>query len=87
VHGFMDVLPLVAVATLGVQHWREIRAGPDGIELAGPVSSRQVLLLLSFVVLAGFPIVEELVRTLRAERAARRPGTRAVTRGEISGNP
>jgi hypothetical protein len=27
VHGFMEVLPLVAVALLGVRHWQEISAG------------------------------------------------------------
>src|ERR671926_1315697 len=26
-HGFMDVLPLVAVALLGVQHWQDVRDG------------------------------------------------------------
>ncbi|MFC4309388.1 diguanylate cyclase [Steroidobacter flavus] len=66
IHGFMDVLPLVAVALFGVLHWQQIGAGLSGasLTLVRPDSSR-VLLLASFTVLAGVPILEELVRTLR----------------------
>jgi hypothetical protein len=70
-HGLMDVLPLVAVAMLGVEHWREIRTGPNAIVLAGPVSGRHLLTLSSFVLLAGVPIFEELWRTSRADHALR----------------
>jgi hypothetical protein len=65
VHGFMDVLPLVAVAILGVQHWPEIRAGTRTFVLDAAIDSERVLLLLSFAVLAGLPVLEELLRTLR----------------------
>jgi hypothetical protein len=65
VHGFMDVLPLVAVALLGVQHWEEIRAGSVTFALHPAVGLERVLLLSSFVVLAGLPVIEELLRTLQ----------------------
>ncbi len=65
VHGFMDVLPLVAVALLGVQHWPEIRAGSTTFAPVPSIGLERVLLLSSFVVLAGLPIVEELLRCFR----------------------
>lgn len=66
VHGFMDVLPLVAAAIFGVLNWQRIGAGLDGVSfsLVQPDSTR-VWLLASFVTLAGVPILEELVRTRR----------------------
>jgi hypothetical protein len=66
VHGFMDVLPLVAVAVLGVQHWQQIRAGSMTFALHPSVDLGRVLLLSSFAVLAGLPVLEELLRTLRS---------------------
>jgi hypothetical protein len=65
-HGFMDVLPIVAVAIYGVLHWQRIGAGLAGDQwvLLRPDAVR-VGLLASFVLLAGLPILEELVRTLR----------------------
>lgn len=65
VHGFMDVLPLVAVALLGVQHWPEIRAGSVTFAPLPSIELERMLLLLSFVALAGLPIIEELLRCLR----------------------
>lgn len=66
VHGFMDVLPLVAVAIFGVLHWQEIGTGLDGASLAlVPADSSRPGLLASFATLAGVPVFEELVRTLR----------------------
>jgi hypothetical protein len=67
IHGFMEVLPLVAVALFGVLHWNEIGAGLTSplLSLATPVTSAGILLLASFAVLAGVPIIEELVRTRR----------------------
>lgn len=66
VHGFMDVLPLVALAIFGVLHWQPIGAGLEGAALT-PVhlDPSRLWLLASFTVLAGVPILEELVRTLR----------------------
>ncbi len=69
VHGFMDVLPLVAVAIFGVLHWQEIAAGPGNASLTlMSADASRVSLVLSFVVLAGVPILEELIRTLRHRR-------------------
>jgi hypothetical protein len=65
IHGFMDVLPLVVVALLGVQHWQEIRAGSMTFALVSPMDPARLVLLASFVVLAGVPILEELLRGLR----------------------
>lgn len=65
IHGFMDVLPLVAVALLGVQHWQEIRDGPTLFAQVSSIDLERVLLLMSFLVLAGLPILEELLRGLR----------------------
>ena len=66
VHGFMDVLPLVAVAIFGVLHWQEISAGPAGASLTvRPPDAARLWLLAGFTVLAGTPILEELVRTRR----------------------
>jgi hypothetical protein len=66
VHGFMDVLPLVAAAIFGVLNWQQISAGPDGASLTlVPADSSRLWLLASFTLLAGVPIFEELVRTVR----------------------
>jgi hypothetical protein len=65
IHGFMDVLPLVAVALLGVQHWQEIRAGSTAFALQAGLDMQRVLLSSSFAVLAGLPVLEELLRGLR----------------------
>jgi hypothetical protein len=70
VHGFMDVLPLVAVAILGVQHWPEIRAWTMTFTLGAAIDFERVLLLTSFAVLAGLPVLEELLRTLRRSSVA-----------------
>jgi hypothetical protein len=66
IHGFMDVLPLVAVAVLGVQHWQEIRTASLEFTSRQRIELDRALLLLSFAVLAGFPILEEMLRTARS---------------------
>lgn len=72
VHGFMDVLPLVSVAIFGVLQWPQISAGPDGASLTpARADSSRLWLLASFITLAGVPILEELVRTLRYRRERR----------------
>jgi hypothetical protein len=67
IHGFMAVLPLVATALFGVLHWEAIAAGRTTrvVSLAAPVTSGSVLLVASFAVLSGAPILEELWRTRR----------------------
>ncbi|WP_129781622.1 hypothetical protein [Peristeroidobacter soli] len=78
IHGFMDVLPLVAVAIFGVLHWQEIGAGLNGASLAAvPADAGRVLLLASFIGLAGVPILEELARTLRHRGERKQPGYQA----------
>ncbi|MGH8185691.1 MAG: hypothetical protein ACREUC_03945, partial [Steroidobacteraceae bacterium] len=74
VHGFLDVIPLVAALIFGVLHWPEISAGRWTI-VAESVREDDLidrLLLLSFAVLAGTPVIEELIRTLRARPDAAR---------------
>jgi hypothetical protein len=73
VHGYMDVIPLVAVALLGVASWPQIAAG--GLQLVARESAAngQSLLLWSFGILAVVPTVEELIRTLTV---ASRPSSR-----------
>ena len=68
IHGFMEVLPLGAVALIGVQHWPEIRSGSLVFAGRAALEWDRVLLLASFVVLAGVPVLEELLRTVRAHR-------------------
>lgn len=66
VHGFMDVLPIVALALIGVLHWSQITASPDApVFSLRPLELERALLVASFAVLAGVPIVEELARTYR----------------------
>lgn len=66
VHGFMDVLPLIAVALIGVLYWPEITASPDApVFSLRPPDLGRTLLLGSFALLSGVPILEELARTHR----------------------
>ncbi len=66
VHGFMDVLPPVAIALIGVMHWPEIAAAPSAPILSlRPPDIGRVLFVGSFAVLSGVPILEELARTCR----------------------
>jgi hypothetical protein len=68
-HGFMDVLPLVATALFGILHWDEIRGTAEARHAAaGP---ERALLLSSFLLLAGLPILEELLRSRRSWQTSR----------------
>ena len=69
VHGYMEVLPVVAVCLLAVFNWREVTAAPWILRWKSPplASAISLALLGSFFVLAGTPIVEELIRTSRRE--------------------
>jgi hypothetical protein len=69
-HGFMDVLPLVAVVLFGMRHWPDIRAGSLALELHSTIGVERALLLASFAVLAGLPVLEELLRTLQRSRVS-----------------
>jgi hypothetical protein len=60
VHGYMDVLPLVALALIVILRW-----GDNGL----PLGPRATLTMLgSYVFLAGIPIAEELLRTIQRRR-------------------
>jgi hypothetical protein len=67
VHGFMAVLPIAAVVIVAVAHWEEIRDAGWIFQVGGGAVARPTAtwLLVSFLVLAGAPIVEELIRTSR----------------------
>lgn len=74
VHGFLDVVPIVAVGLLAVLHWETLTfAEPDSLRLKDePLSPPQIGILLgSFFVLAGTPILEEWLRTIRAAAKSR----------------
>ncbi len=64
-HGFMTVLPAVAVGIVAILHWNEIASSEWVLRLKDvPLRARDAGLLLgSYLVLAGVPIAEELVRT------------------------
>lgn len=76
VHGFMDVIPFVAVCLLALMHWDTLvvpevnrpllRWKDDPLEIV-----HIALLLGSFFVLAGVPIVEEWLRTRRGKGVER----------------
>ncbi|HEY6644841.1 hypothetical protein [Povalibacter sp.] len=82
VHGFMDVIPCVAVALLIAVQW-PLRAAPEWRTSIDPGSW---LLLGSFIVLSGLPIFEELIRTYRqaagsSQRAATLMGNEPAGHG------
>jgi hypothetical protein len=70
VHAFMVVLPVVAAAIIALLNWDAI-SGPDWALRPKPEPLPVVpasLLVGSYLVLAGAPIVEELIRTSRRFR-------------------
>jgi hypothetical protein len=69
VHGYMEVLPVVAVGLLAILNWDEITASPWTLRWKPrPVAAMgTIALLASFCVIAGTPIVEELIRTSRSD--------------------
>lgn len=73
VHGYMEVLPVIAVGLLATLNWDEVTAGSWTVRWKSPPlsSATSLALLGSFFVLAGTPIVEELIRTSRSESTRR----------------
>jgi hypothetical protein len=67
-HNYLEVLPLVFVALLGVIHWPLERA--PWLALREGIGSGEALVLGSFAVLAGAPVFEELMRTSRVRETA-----------------
>jgi hypothetical protein len=75
-HHFLEVLPWVAVGLLAVLSWPLARA-PAFAPSEWVAPQVRTWLLISLGIIAGLPIVEELVRSLRAQRAE--PGTEPRT--------
>jgi hypothetical protein len=65
VHGFMAVLPVAATGVFAAMHWEELVYSPWTLRLRDPpLSWRAVLVVVgSYFVLAGLPILEEYLRT------------------------
>lgn len=74
-HGLLNVVPLVAVGLLAILNWQTLLSpSPDSvIRLKDePLAATHVAILLgSFSVLAGGPVLEEWLRTYRAGVKAR----------------
>ena len=64
VHGYLEVLPLIAFAVTAILFYTQSQ---QAAILVNPRGS--VILLVSYVVLAGLPIAEELWRTARQREA------------------
>lgn len=60
IHGFMDVLPIVAVALIAVLNWDTLQNA--AWTLYGTLTPHAWLLPTSYLVLSGVPIFEELIR-------------------------
>lgn len=74
VHGFMDVLPFIAVCLLALMNWDALTAPAWASSMLRwkdePLPTSHIALLLgSFTVLAGVPIAEEWFRSRRANSA------------------
>jgi hypothetical protein len=63
-HNYLEVLPLIAVALLAFIHW-PLETEPS-VAVRDGLGWGDAALLGSFVFLAGAPVFEELLRTLRA---------------------
>ena len=66
IHSYLEVLPLVAVALLGIVYWPQITTGGLEVLAREAAGDERGLLLWSFGIFAGVPVLEELIRTLRA---------------------
>ena len=81
VHGYLDLIPLFAVAVLAVLHLEELRAAPWALTATqGAERARGLLLWASFVCLAGLPIAREVWRTRSAVRNAEKRPRGGVSR-------
>jgi hypothetical protein len=72
VHGFMDVIPFMAVCLLALMYWDTLAVPDANWPMLrwkdNPLTTPQIALLLgSFFVLAGVPVAEEWLRTRRAQ--------------------
>lgn len=66
IHGYMDVLPVVAVALLALSHWSELVRRDLTPQLRGSLPDFELALGIgSFLLIAGGALLEECVRTHR----------------------
>jgi hypothetical protein len=68
VHGYLDVIPWIAVALIGALGWDSIVAAAPAELLSGDrsVSLGGRVVLTIFALFAGIPVLEEFIRTARA---------------------
>jgi hypothetical protein len=87
VHGYMDVLPVVAVALLAVMHWQALMAPPpfseQFISQTRITGTQAGWLLLSYFVLGGGPLLSELLSAWRQQ--SRREAISVAGRSASSG--
>lgn len=73
VHAFLDVLPIIVVCLLALVGLSDSAPSKDLVLQADVLSGTQLTLLMgSFVVLAGAPVLEEFLRTATKSRSARK---------------
>jgi hypothetical protein len=73
VHGFLDVLPIVAVCLLAVLVLNDPSPVTGFATRLQAASTRELALLIgTFVVVAGGPVVEEFLRTATNARTERK---------------
>lgn len=79
IHGYMEVIPLAAAGLFALLHWPAV-ASPSGtaaFELKEPFASSPAPLVLgSFVVLGGIPLLTEFFSTVRRKVSAAPPDPR-----------
>ncbi|HTE42291.1 MAG TPA: hypothetical protein VK629_15820 [Steroidobacteraceae bacterium] len=69
VHGFLDVIPVAALGLIAALNWPAIQNSSWTIEARGDLPTFGTSVLIgSYFVLAGVPILEELLRTQRHSR-------------------
>jgi hypothetical protein len=94
VHAWLELVPLVAIALIAVMHWPETKAlfgfreGPLDLSLRLRETKLplwyRVGLLSAVALFNGFPYVEELWRSLRANDGRLVPAARPRPNGESS---
>jgi hypothetical protein len=80
VHGLLSVVPMIAVGLIVLLHWDAWQVSEEAaLRLKDqPFGTLEISLLLgSFFLLAGVPILEELLRTYRAADSVPVPSARA----------
>ena len=69
-HGFLLVVPIVAVVLFAIQHWSEVLSRTWRLQWVAEIEPAALWLVFGFCVIAGVPVAEELARTLRNGKAA-----------------